>query len=122
MSHSDLVRAFIGAWEARDVEAILARMTPDAIYHNIGLPQAVGHDAIRAFIGPFLAGASKVEWTVHQIAETAAGMVMTERTDVFVMGPKTISIPVMGIFEFQDGLISAWRDYFDVPGFQAQMA
>ena len=122
MSHSDLVHAFIGAWEARDVEAIIARMTPDAVYHNIGLPQAVGHDAIRAFLAPFLAGASKVEWTVHQIAETAAGVVLTERTDVFAMGDKTISIPVMGVFEFRDGLISAWRDYFDVPGFQAQMA
>jgi limonene-1,2-epoxide hydrolase len=122
VSHADLVRAFIGAWEARDVEAILARMTPGAVYHNIGMPAAVGHDAIRALVTPFLAGARKVEWTVHHIAETAGGVVLTERTDVFLIGDKTLSIPVMGAFEFEGGLISAWRDYFDLPGFQTQMA
>jgi limonene-1,2-epoxide hydrolase len=37
-------------------------------------------------------------------------------------GPKTISVPVMGVFEFKGDLIAAWRDYFDLPGFQRQMA
>lgn len=122
MSHSDLVRAFIGAWEARDTDAILAMMTPDARYLNVGLPEAVGHEAIRAFVAPFLAGATEVEWSVHHIAETADGVVMTERTDVFVLGGRRLEIPVMGVFEFRDGRISAWRDYFDVPAFQRQMA
>ncbi|HEY7977675.1 MAG TPA: limonene-1,2-epoxide hydrolase family protein [Rhizomicrobium sp.] len=122
MTNSDRVKAFIAAWEARDVEAILAGLAPDAIYHNIPMQALQGPDAIRAFIAPFLAGATHVEWTVHHIAETAAGVVLTERTDVFVMGTKTISLPVMGTFEFKDGLISAWRDYFDLADFQKQMA
>lgn len=122
MSHTDRVRAFIGAWEARDVEAILAAMTPDAVYHNIPMPVMQGHDAIRAFAAPFLAGCSKVEWTLHHIAESSDGIVLTERTDVFILGPKTISIRVMGTFEFTGGLISAWRDYFDLAEFQRQMA
>ena len=122
MSHSDLVRTFIAAWEARNTEAILAMMTSDARYLNVGLPEAVGHEAIRAFVAPFLAGASQVEWTVHHIAETADGVVMTERTDVFVLGDRRLEIAVMGVFEFRDDKISAWRDYFDVPAFQRQMA
>ncbi|MGZ5938982.1 MAG: limonene-1,2-epoxide hydrolase family protein [Rhizomicrobium sp.] len=28
----------------------------------------------------------------------------------------------MGTFEFRNGLISAWRDYFDLGQFQSQMA
>lgn len=122
MSHSDTVRAFIAAWEARDVEAILSMMTPDARYLNVGLPEAVGHEAIRAFVAPFLAGASRVAWTVHHIAETADGVVMTERTDEFDLGPRKLAIAVMGVFEFQGDKIRAWRDYFDVPAFQQQMA
>ena len=122
MTHAEKVLAFIAAWEARDVDGILEMMTLDARYLNVGLPEAVGHDAIRAFIAPFLAGASKVAWAVHHIAETPGGVVMTERTDVFEMGPKTVSIPVMGVFEFDGGKISAWRDYFDVPDFQKQLA
>jgi len=122
MSHTDTVRALIAGWEARDVEAILATMTSDARYLNVGLPEAVGHDAIRGVVAPFLAGATRVQWTVHHIAETAKGAVLTERTDAFDMGGRKLVIPVMGVFEFRDGKISAWRDYFDVPAFERQMA
>ena len=122
MSNADRVRDFIAAWEARDTEAILSRMTLDATYLNVGLSEAKGHEAIRATVSPFLQTASAVRWTITHIAETADGVVLTERTDVFVVGERTLSIPVMGAFEFDGGLISAWRDYFDLPGFQAQMA
>ena len=121
-TNSQRVLGFIGAWEARDLEDILARMTADAVYINVGLPKARGRDAIREVLAPFLGAARAVRWTVKHIAETAEGVVLTERTDVFVMGPKTLTIPVMGVFEFEGDLISAWRDYFDLPGFQAQMA
>lgn len=122
MTNSDRVRAFIAAWEARDIETILAALAPDAVYHNIPMPVMKGRDAIRAFIAPFLAGVQRVEWTIHRLAEDSAGHVLTERTDVFVLGPKTVSLPVMGAFEFEGGLISAWRDYFDFADFQRQMA
>ena len=121
-TNADRVRDFIAAWEARDVQAILDRMSPDAVYLNVGLSEARGHDAIRAVVGPFLSTASAVRWTITHIAETAEGVVLTERLDVFVMGDKTLSVPVMGAFEFDGPLISAWRDYFDLPGFQSQMS
>lgn len=122
MSNSALVEDFIGQWEARSIDGILARMTSDARYVNIGLNEAVGQDAIRAALTPFLAAAKSVRWTIHHIAETADGVVLTERTDVFELADRTISVPVMGVFELKDGLIRGWRDYFDLPGFQAQMA
>ena len=122
MSNPDVVRALIAAWERRSIDDILATMTPDVRYLNVGMPQMVGHDQVRAGLTGFLAASTKVHWTVHHIAEAADGAVMTERTDVFEMGPKTVSIPVMGVFEFEAGKISAWRDYFDVPDFQKQMA
>jgi limonene-1,2-epoxide hydrolase len=121
-SNCDRVRDFIGAWEARDIEGILKRMTSDATYLNVGLSEAKGHEAIRATIAPFLLTASAVRWKIVHIAETADGVVLTERVDVFEMGDKTLSVPVMGAFEFQGDLISAWRDYFDLPGFQSQMS
>lgn len=122
MSHSDIVRALIAAWERRSVDDFLALTTPDVRYLNVGMPEMVGHDQIRAGIAPFLAGAGAVRWTVHHIAETASGTVLTERTDVFEMGPRTVSIPVMGVFEFDGDKIKAWRDYFDVPAFQRQLS
>jgi limonene-1,2-epoxide hydrolase len=117
-----LVRRFIAAWEARDVEAILDLMTPDARYLNVGMPEAVGRDAIGAFITPFVAAASAIRWTVRHIGETADGAVLTERIDVFVIGGREVTVPVMGVFEFDGELIRAWRDYFDLADFQRQMA
>jgi limonene-1,2-epoxide hydrolase len=67
--------------------------------------------------------ALEVEFVVHHSAENpGTGVVMNERTDRFKIGPKWVEAPVMGIFELRDGKIAAWRDYFDLAGFQKQMA
>jgi limonene-1,2-epoxide hydrolase len=121
-SNSDRVRAFIAAWERRDVGAIVGAMTPTACYHNIPMREVRGRDAIRAAIEPFLSSATAVRWELRAIAEAADGTVLTERLDVFEFGAKTIAIPVMGAFELEDNLISHWRDYFDLGAFQRQMA
>ncbi len=121
-TNTDRVRSFISAWEARDLAAILARLAPDARYVNVGMSDTSGREAIGVSVAPFLSASSEVSWSVTHIAETPAGVVLTERVDVFVVGGKTLTIPVMGVFEFEGELIRAWRDYFDVAGFQAQMA
>ena len=100
----------------------MALMTDDARWLNVGLPESVGAEAIRKAVAPFVAGATMVKWDVHHIAETTDGVVLTERTDIFDMGGKTLRAAVMGTFELRDGKIFAWRDYFDLPGFQKQMA
>lgn len=122
MSNREKVLDFIAAWEARDIERILALMTPDAFYHNIPMQPARGHVEIKALLAGFLGNATAVRWEVHHIAETEAGVVLTERTDNFEFGDRTLSLPVMGTFELRDGLIAAWRDYFDLGQFQRQMA
>ncbi len=38
------------------------------------------------------------------------------------MGDKNLALPVMGVFEIQDGKIAAWRDYFDLATLNQQMA
>jgi limonene-1,2-epoxide hydrolase len=48
--------------------------------------------------------------------------VLTERVDAFISGERTIELPVMGTFEVRDGLIAAWRDYFDLNQFLSQAA
>ena len=122
MTNQAIVQSFFAAWEAKDIDGILALMTPDARYVNVGMSESTGHAAIREGLAPFIGAAKRIEWVVHHIAETAEGAVLTERTDIFELADRTLSAPVMGVFEFEAGLISAWRDYFDLPGFQKQMA
>lgn len=118
-----IVLEFCDAWKARDVDAILGFFHDDAVYHNIPIEPAVGPDAIRAVVEMFVPPADAIEFEVHQIFSNAAGdTVFTERTDRFVMGGKTIALPVAGVFELRDGRIAAWRDYFDLQTFMTQSA
>lgn len=123
MTNSDLVMQFIRAWEARDVEAILALMAPDVVYHNIPMAPMTGLESVRKFVAPFVGMSKRIEWQVHAIAETPDGKVLTERTDIFdLANGKTVSLGVMGTFEIAHGKIVRWRDYFDAAQFQSQMA
>ena len=122
MSNSDIVRDFVEAFNSNDLDRIVSFFCSDAVYHNIPVDPVQGSDAIRAVIQGYTAAASKMDWVIHQIAETLEGVVLTERTDNFQFGDRRVSLRVMGAFEIADGKISAWRDYFDMAQFQSQMS
>ena len=116
-----IVRDFIDAFSHNDIERVMGFFTDDCVYHNIPVPAVKGPDAIRGVLQGFMGMASEIEFVTHHIAETAAGVVLTERTDRFHMGDKWVELPVMGSFELRDGRICAWRDYFDMKQFQSQL-
>jgi limonene-1,2-epoxide hydrolase len=122
MSNTDVVRAFFAAWEAQAVDKIMDGFAPDARWLNIGLPEAVGQDAIRKMVEPFVKSAQSVQFVVHHIAETKDGAVMTERTDIFETNGRKSSFDVMGILELKDGKIVSWREYFDTRALQPQQS
>ncbi len=122
MSNSDIVRDFIAAWNLNDMDRVMTFFSADCIYHNIPIEPVQGADAIRAVIRGFAGAGSKIDWVIPRIAETSDGVVLTERTDRFQFGDRSVELPVMGAFELSDGKISAWRDYVDMAQFQAQMA
>ncbi len=115
----DVVREFCAAWEARDQQRILDAFTDDGVYHNMPLEPAAGKAAIAALLGVILGPASEVKFEIRHIA-AVGDVVLTERIDRFVMGGKTVELPVMGAFEVRDGKIAAWRDYFDMAAWTRQ--
>lgn len=121
-ANEKLVRAFVEACNANDLERVLAFFAPDALYHNIPLPPVRGVEAIRAVLQGFLGMASQVDWVLHHVAETPDGVVLTERTDRFLVRERWLELPVMGSFVVRDGRIAEWRDYFDMKQFQDQLA
>lgn len=120
--NQQIIVDFLEAVKANDMDRIMEFFAPDCFYHNIPLEPVVGTAAIRQVLEGFNSLASEVEWTVHNIAETATGHVMTERTDGFLIGDKWIQLPVMGIFELRGGKIIAWRDYFDANQLLSQIS
>lgn len=121
-SNLEAVRSFVALWATRDLDAIMAAMTDDCFYHNMPWPPQTGHAEIRAGLEPFVASADAIDWVLHHIAVSAGGVVLTERTDRFLIGGKWLEMPVMGTFELRDGRIARWRDYFDPTPINAMMA
>lgn len=116
-----IVREFCEAWSRRDIDEILGYFTKDAVYHNIPMPAVEGHDAIRQVLEMFVPPANSIEFEILQVAANG-DLVFTERIDRFVMGDRTIALPVAGVFEVSEGKIASWRDYFDMQMFTNQSA
>lgn len=117
-SNSDIIHGFMQAWNSLDIDAVMNHFTEDAAYANVPMgPPNVGKAAIREFIDGFMGTTTEINFIVHNQVEGADGIVMNERTDILQMGDNRVELPVMGVFELQDGKISAWRDYFDMGGF-----
>ena len=121
--NTDLIDRFVAAWMSMDVDEIMSFFTDDAVYVNIPIdPPNEGVEAIRKAIEGFVGMSTKIEFLVKHATENDQGVVMNERVDRFEIGGKWVEAPVMGIFEIEGGKIKAWRDYFDMAGFQGQMS
>ncbi len=105
-----IVISFVDAWNRMDFDHVHALMAEDIFYHNMPYAPIIGRVAARAFLDSWSVEA--VEWTLLNIA-TKGNIVLTERIDKFVRSDGELSIPVMGAFHVEHGLITHWRDYFD---------
>ena len=108
-----VVQEFCNAFSTKDVDTIGKLLADDVVYHNVGMEPAVGKEAAVAMIQGFLDMAESLSFEIHRLAADG-NVVLTERTDTFVINGVTAPIAVMGTFELRDGLIVAWRDYFDM--------
>lgn len=117
--NEQLVRDFCDAFARRDIDELMGFFAPDAVYHNMPMDPARGHDAIRAVLELFVPPSDSIEFEILHIASTSDA-VLTERIDRFRMGDRDVVLPVSGTFEIVDGKIAAWRDYFDMATFTRQ--
>jgi limonene-1,2-epoxide hydrolase len=98
-------------------------LSDDVLYDNVPLPKITGRDNVRKFHEDFGVGtAFKVEWTVTHIAASGI-VVLNERLDIFTHeSGATITLPVMGTVTVEKGVITVWRDYFDLAEFERQVS
>jgi limonene-1,2-epoxide hydrolase len=101
---------------AQDDEAFLSCLTDDIVYHyHVGSRPLIGKEWVQKFLSKYREITADVSWRIDRHAET--------ENELFVEGyeqyrdtrtNEVIAHPYMGIFEFRDGKISAWRDYFEM--------
>lgn len=118
--NEQMVRDFIAAWSRLDVDEIVAFFAPDGTYHNVMNKPVTGHDALRKFIGGFIANWTQTEWDILNVA-SSGNVVMAERLDRTRAGDRSVDLPCCGVFEMSDGKIRMWRDYFDLATYTRAM-
>lgn len=116
--------AFMKAMEPLDYDRALALVSADCAYTNPPpFGTVTGPAGIRAVLEPFFAPTLENEFTVLRSAANGP-VVVLERLDrhrLSVDGAdKWVELPVTGVFEVHDGLITYWRDYFDVMTIMAE--
>jgi len=115
-----LIRRFIEACVRADPDEFAAYFSEDAIWWNSPWPPIQGRVAIREALRSGAARMKALPWDIRHIV-AGGNVVMTERVDHFQVADKHISVPCMGIFELRNGKIAAWRDYWDLKTFEAQL-
>lgn len=120
-SPMDVVRRFMKLMEPLDYDNALKLVSPDCTYINpppIG--EVRGPAGVRAVLEPFFAPTKENEFKVLRAAQDGP-VVLLERLDRHLFGDKWVELPVTGVYEVRDGLITYWRDYFDYTTIASQL-
>ena len=107
----EVVRSFLKALEAQDLEQALTYVSDDVEYQNMPLTPTRGPKKLAMIVRPAMK-TSGFEARINKIAANGA-TVLTERTDAILLGPVRIPFQVCGTFEVRNDRIVLWRDTFD---------
>jgi limonene-1,2-epoxide hydrolase len=121
MTPEETVNEFVKRVVAKDLDGACELATSDIEYDNVPMGKNYGPDGIKAVLGAMVDGVGAVEFVTHRQV-VVGNLVINERTDRFEVNGTWIDLPVAGFFEVnEDGLITLWRDYFDMPTLMDQM-
>jgi limonene-1,2-epoxide hydrolase len=115
-----LKREVINACVRADPDEFASYFTEDASWWNSPWQPIRGREAIRDTLQRGAKSMTALPWDIRHIL-AGGDVVMTERVDHFLVGNNRVSVPCMGVFELRDGKIAAWRDYWDLAQFEAQI-
>jgi limonene-1,2-epoxide hydrolase len=115
---AEVVARFCATWKTGDPDALIAFFADEATYHNVMDEPWHGRDQIRAALASFFTVTPAIDFTLRGIAASGS-TVLTERIDICTTAAGvTAHLPIAGVFELRDGLITAWRDYYDTAQFR----
>lgn len=107
-----VVEAFLETLAASDLNRAMSYLSDDVVYSNVGLPTIRSRDRVARALGGLDRPTAAFEVYLHSISADGP-VVLTERTDVIVLGPFRAQFWVWGRFDVHDGRITLWRDSFD---------
>ena len=117
-TNEDVIRAVLASWgEGLEAAAAATRehFTDDCVWEQTAIPTTTGpEEAAQLMLGMEAMGFKAIEVDYRNVV-SSGDVVCTERVDHIIRpdGSRAGSFPVIGVTEFRDGKISAWREYFD---------
>ncbi len=114
-----IIKAFTDAIAVKDYETAGALMTEDCEYTNLPLGSVTGPAGMKAVLEPFFAPTIENEFVLIRTV-VDGNRAVTERLDRHRLATGWVELPVCGVFEFRDGKISVWREYFDAATIMAK--
>ena len=117
-TNEDVIRAVLKSWsEGADAAKATTRtyFAEGCVWEQTGFPTTTGPDeAAELFNAMGAMGFVGVDIDFRTVV-AAGDVVCTERVDWLVRsdGSRVGPLPIVGVTEFRDGKITAWREYFD---------
>jgi limonene-1,2-epoxide hydrolase len=116
----EFMAAFKAVWPTADATVLSRFFSEDATYRNGPLEAVRGRSAVVGSLTRMMTIGGEVD--VDIVSMVADGpIVMTERIDYWRSDESAASLRVAGVFEVRNGVITAWRDYFDGDEFTSQL-
>jgi len=121
-SNESAVREVLAAWSEGIAAAIAAtrkHFADDCVWQQSGMPTTTGPEEAVALLDSLVDSIGLATLDVEYLhVASNEDVVFTERLDWMVAKDGTRFGPtvVVGVAEFRDGKISAWREYFDTSG------
>ncbi len=109
---AEVVRDFLLALQADELDRALELLTDDAVWINVTLPTVRGRRGIERVLRFLNRTGGRFRVHFHNVASDG-NVVLTERTDALILGRFEQRLWVYGRFEVVNGRITLWRDSFD---------
>ena len=115
----EVVKAFNRAMEIKDYDTAVKFVSDDCEYTNMPMGTVRGPAGVRSVLEPFFA--PTIENRLEILREAAVGpIVVLERLDRHLLPTGWVNLPVTGVYEVHDGLITVYRDYFGLATIQSK--
>jgi len=114
----DTLNKLIDAAKRRDKADFLKHLDPNIEYHyHVGSRPLIGHEWVEKFLDRYWATVSPDDsvWRIDRYAENG-NVLLVEGYEEFLdtTNNQRVCHPYMSTYEFRDGLIIKWRDYFEM--------
>jgi uncharacterized protein (TIGR02246 family) len=105
----------IRAWQKHDVEAVLAMLADDIVWYTaVGAPPVNGKAAVRQVLEKFAPNRRAENWKIFHHAVNGDRLFVEGVDDFTDTEGRRVAVPYAGVIEYRAGLVTGWRDYFDI--------